>query len=56
MLILTRKANQTIVINHEITVTILSGQNGQFKVGIQAPKNVSVHREEIQRRIQREVH
>lgn len=55
MLILTRKANQTIIINNEITVTVLSGQNGQFKVGIQAPKNIPVHREEVQKRIQKEV-
>ncbi len=55
MLILTRKAKQIIVINNEITITVLSGQNGQFKVGIQAPKNIPIHREEVQKRIQKEV-
>lgn len=54
MLILTRRINESIVINDDITITILKGNNGQVRIGIDAPKEVSVHREEIFNRIQEE--
>jgi carbon storage regulator len=52
MLILTRRSNESIIINGNISITILDIQGGQTKIGISAPKNISVHREEIFRRIQ----
>lgn len=53
MLILTRNIGEAIIINENITVTFL-GKNryGQMRVGIDAPKDISVHREEIHRKIQ----
>ena len=54
MLVLTRKVGETVVINDNITLTVLGIQGGQIKVGINAPKAVSVHREEIYQRIKRE--
>ena len=55
MLILTRKVGESINIGDEITVTILGVQGLQVRLGINAPKNVSVHREEIYKRIQAEL-
>tara|TARA_R110001592_G_scaffold243151_3_gene504047 strand:- start:2116 stop:2349 length:234 start_codon:yes stop_codon:yes gene_type:complete len=54
MLILTRKIGETMMVGDEITVTVLSVQGNQIKLGINAPKTVKVHREEIYRRIQTE--
>lgn len=54
MLILTRKIGKTLVIGENVTITILGTQRGQVRLGIEAPKNVSVHREEIYRRIKEE--
>ena len=54
MLVLSRKIGETIVINDNITMTVLGIQGGQIKMGITAPKDVSVHREEIFERIKRE--
>ncbi|KTS98318.1 MULTISPECIES: carbon storage regulator CsrA [Pseudomonas] len=51
MLILTRKVGETIVINDTIRVTVLQVKGGQVRLGIEAPKDVSVHRQEIQERI-----
>ncbi|WP_323157833.1 carbon storage regulator CsrA [Pseudomonas fulva] len=51
MLILTRKVGETIVINDTIRVTVLQVKGGQIRLGIEAPKDVSVHRQEIQERI-----
>ncbi len=51
MLILTRKAGETIVINDNIRVTVLQVNGGQVKLGIEAPAEVAVHREEIHERI-----
>ncbi|MGE5613333.1 MAG: carbon storage regulator CsrA [Bacillota bacterium] len=47
MLVLTRKKDQSIVINENIEITILDVQGDQVRVGIRAPKNISVHRKEI---------
>ena len=54
MLVLSRKPNETIRIGDEISVTIVSIENGVVKLGIQAPYRVSVHRGEIYDRIQKE--
>ena len=54
MLILTRKVGETLMIGDDVTVTVLSIQGNQVKIGINAPKTVDVHREEIYLRIQRE--
>ena len=51
MLILTRKVGETIVINDTIRVTVLQVKGGQVRRGIEAPKDVAVHRQEIQERI-----
>lgn len=51
MLILSRSINQTVNIGSDITVTVLSIQGNQVKLGINAPKNVEVHREEIYQKI-----
>ena len=51
MLVLTRKEGETIAIGNDITVTIVSIQGGQVRVGIHAPHEVEVHREEVWQRI-----
>jgi len=53
MLILTRRAGETLMIGDEVTVTVLGVKGSQVRVGINAPKDVAVHREEIYKRIQR---
>ena len=52
MLILSRRTDESIVIGDEVTITILSVKGKQVRIGIDAPPNVSVHREEIYRKIQ----
>lgn len=52
MLILTRKVGESIVIDDDIKVTILGVKGMQVRIGIDAPKHVQVHREEIYKRIQ----
>ena len=54
MLILTRRVGETIMIGDEVTVTVLGVKGGQVRVGINAPKDVAVHREEIYERIKQE--
>jgi carbon storage regulator len=54
MLILTRRVGETVVIGDDVTVTVLGVKGTQVRVGINAPKKVTVHREEIYRRIQME--
>lgn len=54
MLILTRKVGETIVIGDDIRVSVLSVQGNQVRVGVAAPRDVVVHREEIYDRIQSE--
>jgi carbon storage regulator len=54
MLILTRRVGETIMIGQEITVTVLGVKGNQVRLGIGAPKDVAVHREEIYGRIKAE--
>jgi carbon storage regulator len=54
MLILTRRVGETLVIGDDVTVTVLSVRGNQVRIGVNAPKTVTVHREEIYQRIQQE--
>jgi carbon storage regulator len=47
MLILTRRINESLVIGDEVTVTILGVKGNQVRIGVDAPRDVSVHREEL---------
>ena len=55
MLILTRKPSETVMIGDDITVTVLSVQGNQVRVGINAPRDTDVHREEIYLRIKAQI-
>lgn len=54
MLILTRRVGESLMIGDEISVTVLGVKGNQVRLGVNAPKTVSVHREEIYQRIQQE--
>lgn len=54
MLILTRRVGETLMIGDDITVTVLGVKGNQVRVGVNAPRNVAVHREEIYERIREE--
>ena len=54
MLILTRRAGETVMIGSDVTITVLGVKGNQVRIGINAPKDVAVHREEIYERIQSE--
>ena len=54
MLILTRRVGETVMIGNEVTVTVLGVKGNQVRSGVNAPKDVAVHREEIYERIRRE--
>jgi len=54
MLILTRRVGETLMIGDEVTVTVLGVKGNQVRVGVNAPKDVAVHREEIYERIKLE--
>ena len=54
MLILTRRVGEAVMIGNEVTVTVLGVKGNQVRIGVNAPKDVAVHREEIYERIKRE--
>jgi carbon storage regulator len=54
MLILTRRAGETVMIGSDVTITVLGVKGNQVRIGINAPRDVAVHREEIYERIQSE--
>jgi carbon storage regulator len=54
MLILTRKENESIIINNNIEIKVISSEDGKVKIGIEAPKTIDIYRKEIYDRIQEE--
>lgn len=54
MLILTRRVGETLMVGDDVTVTVLGVKGNQVRIGVNAPKDVAVHREEIYERIRKE--
>jgi len=54
MLVLTRRVNETLIVGDDVMVTVLSVSGNQVRIGINAPRHVSVHREEIYEKIKHE--
>ena len=54
MLILTRRIGETLMVGDDVTITVLGVKGNQVRIGVNAPKDVAVHREEIYERIQSE--
>lgn len=54
MLILTRRIGEILMVGDEVTISVLDVKGNQVRIGINAPKNLAVHREEIYNKIQRE--
>jgi len=54
MLILTRRIGETLMVGDDVTITVLGVKGNQVRIGVNAPKDVAVHREEIYQRIQQE--
>lgn len=52
MLILTRRTGESLIIGDNVTITVLEVKGSQVRIGINAPKSVSVHREEVYKKIQ----
>lgn len=54
MLILTRRIGETLMVGDDVEVTVLGVNGNQVRIGVEAPKDIAVHREEVYQRIQRE--
>jgi len=54
MLILTRRMNETLVVGDDVRVTVLGVNGNQVRIGVKAPRNIPVHREEIYKKIKKE--